>query len=75
MKVIKYSTENLVCLLAKDKLGQEYYNIFEKSKMTEPVAIYIDKHNMKLSNDIPSNATEYKYFDEMSEIVTFLYNL
>lgn len=72
MKVLKYSTEHLTCYQANSLLGQEHYQIFENDKL---IAIYVDINTMHLANDFPVPETSYKYFNELSEIITFLYKL
>lgn len=72
MKVLKYSTKHLTCYQAKSLLGQEHYQIFENDKL---IAIYVDINTMHLADDSPVPETSYKYFNELSEIITFLYEL
>ena len=72
MKILKYSTEHLTCYQSKDILGQEHYQIFENDKL---IAIYVNINMMHLADDFPTPETSYKYFNELSEIITFLYEL
>lgn len=75
MKTLKYSTAHLTCYLAQDLKGQEHYQIFENGKNDKPIAIYIDCNHMQVANEMPKPETSYKYFDEMCEIVSYLYEL
>ena len=70
----KYTTEHLICFFAKDEKGQEHYQIFEKENLSEPMAIYVDRNTMMhLHESFPKPETEYRYFNEMCEIVSMLY--
>ena len=73
--VVKYSTEHLICYLGKNDKGQIYYTIFEKEDMKEPIAIYVDRKTIHLANRFPQPENQYKYFDEMCEIISVLYDL
>lgn len=76
MRVLKYSTEHLVCFETKDQKSQSHHQIFEKENQEQPVAIYAHELNkLHLSNSLPLNVREYKYFNEMGEIIRFLYSL
>lgn len=75
MKVIKYTTEHLQCFRCFDKLGQGHYQIYEKENQEKPVAIYINKTSMKLADNFPKPERNYKYFNEMCEIVGLLVSL
>ena len=76
MRVLKYSTKHLVCFEAKDQQNQKHHQIFEKVNDQKPVAIYsVDLNKLHLANEFPQNARQYKYFDEMCEIMTFLHSL
>lgn len=76
MRVLKYSTEHLVCFEAKDQQNQIHHQIYEKVNDQKPVAIYsVNLNKLHLANEFPQNAREYKYFDEMCEIMTFLHSL
>lgn len=74
--VVKYKTKHLQCFLSKDQWGKKHYQIFEKGDINKPVLIYVDPHTpLKISNELPKNIHEYKYFLELGEIVEFLVNL
>lgn len=73
--ILKYSTTNLFVVRAKDKKGNRYYQIWERKNEQVPVAIYVDKSNMKLRDDFPNNIEEYEYFDEIQDIIKFLYDM
>lgn len=80
--VVKYSTEHLICYLDNNdrgeiyhKIGEIYHKIFEKENMKEPIAIYVDRTTMHLANRFPQPENRYKYFDEMCEIISVLYDL
>lgn len=68
MNVVKYTTEHLVCYYDAESKSHQ---IFEK-KACIPMAIYIDCQNLKLNELMPEDVTQYKYFDEMKEIITTL---
>lgn len=72
MKILKYSTEHLICVREFDQKHQEHYQIFEKENEVKPIAIYIDKSHMKLADEFPIPERTYKYFKEMCEIVSVL---
>lgn len=74
MKTVKYSTKNLTCYASKDLQGSEFYQIFENENQDTPVAIYVDQNTMHLRQDFPKEEFTYKYFNEMCEIVEWLYN-
>ena len=73
--VVKYSTKHLICYLDKNDRGEIYHKIFEKEDMKEPIAIYVNRTTMHLANRFPQPENRYKYFDEMCEIVSVLYDL
>ena len=75
MKIIKYTTENLKCYRAFDSKGQEHYQIFEKANETKPIMIYVNKNRMLLSDEFPIQANQYKYFNELCDIVQTLTDL
>ena len=70
--LVKTETEHLVCTRSKDKNGVPYWNIFEKDNKKKPVAIYVDRHTMHFANELPTDMTQYRFFDEMREIVVEL---
>ena len=71
MRVVKYSTEHLVCY----EVEKRNY-IYEKEDMENPICIYTNKTTMELSSKVPEGKEEtYKYFFELGEIVQFLYDL
>lgn len=72
MQVLKYSTQNLCCYRCCNDLGQKHYQIFEKENEEKPIAIYVNKKHMKLADEFPQRAQDYKYFNEMCEIVQTL---
>lgn len=74
--LIKYETKNLKCFLCKDEKGQNHYQIFENGDDEAPAVIYCGNQRMYLnSNKIPMIASEYKYYDEMCEIIKLLTDL
>ena len=74
MKTIKYSTKHLESIFEDVGLFDfPCYLIYDKDKRDGyPVAIYINKDDIRLGLDIPLNPKDYKYFGEMCEIVKFL---
>lgn len=70
MKVVKYSTEHLVCYETENG-----HQIFEKENPNEPICIYVNMNVMHLSALIPMPEETYKYFMELGEIIEFLYNM
>ena len=76
MRVIKYTTEHLVSYEAKDQQNQTHHQIFEKENPERPIAIYSSEFDkLHLADEFPQNAREYKYFNEMCEIMQLLYSL
>lgn len=74
--LIKYNTKNLKCFLCKDAKGQNHYQIFENGDDEVPAVIYADKHTIHLnSNKIPMAVSEYKYYEEICEIIKLLTDL
>lgn len=69
MRVIKYSTENLVCYFRNGK-----YYMYEKQDTSNPIAILPSPHTLHISEKIPNPENKYKYFREMQEILYFLIN-
>ena len=74
MRIIKYSTEHLICYEQYDEKNQKYYGIYEIGN-NEPVALYVDKTSIQLNDQIPTDVESYKYFNELSEIVATLMDL
>ena len=72
MRIIKYSTEHLICYEQHDKKNQKYHGIYEIGNNNEPVALYVDKNTIYLNDQIPIDVESYKYFSELSEIVATL---
>ena len=76
MRVIKYTTEHLVSYEAKDLQNQTHHQIFEKENPEKPIAIYSSEFGkLHLAEEFPHNAREYKYFNEMCEVMGFLYSI
>ena len=70
-----YKTNNLYCILALDMKEQLHYQIFEFQNTSKPVAIYSAQFNkLHLADEFPLNVKEYKYFNEMCEIIQYLYS-
>lgn len=72
--VVKYETKNLKCFLCKDGKGQLHHQIFEKGNDI-PIIIYVDRHTMHLSDRFPLVASEYKFYDEVREIIKLLVDM
>lgn len=75
MKLIKFTTQNLVCYHAKDSVGNSHYQIYELDKYDKPVCIYVDRSTMHLADELPLDITTYKFFEELKELIELLYKL
>ena len=75
MKVIKFATKNLTCYHCIDVNGIENYQIFENENNRKPVAIYVNRDDLRLSDSIPVPEPNYKYFKELCEIINLLINM
>lgn len=73
--LVKYSTENLVCVSEKDKNNGIYFGIYEKGNKQKLIVNYLDKDNMLINNEILKNPENYKYIKELYEILEFLIKL
>ena len=75
MKLIKFTTQNLVCYHAKDGVGNSHYQIYELDNYSKPICIYVDRNTIHLAEELPENVTTYKFFEELWELINLLYNL
>lgn len=74
MKLIKFTTKNLVCYHTKDSVGNSHYQIYELDKY-KPICIYVDINNIHLADELPLDIRKYKYFKELKELIELLYKL
>lgn len=75
MKLIKFTTQNLVCYHTKDSVGNPHYQIYELDKFEKPICIYVDRNTMHLAEELPEDVTTYKFFEELGELIEILYKL
>lgn len=75
MKLIKFTTKNLVCYHTKDGVGNEHYQIYELDKYDKPICIYVDRKTMHLADELPLDITTYKFFEELKELIDILFKL
>ena len=76
MRVIKYTTEHLICIEARDMKNQLHHQIFEKENKETPMAVYSPEFGtLQLIESFPKPESDYIYFNEMCEIIKFLYSL
>ena len=73
--LVKYETKHLTCNIAKDEKGNSYHQIWEKENKEKPIALYVDRQTMHLTNEFPLEASEYKYIEEFCEIIKLLYDM
>lgn len=72
MVTLKYSTDNLVCTLEKDKeKNTMYYLICEKRNLEVPVCIWYNPNKCDFSYLMPDDYN-YIYGDELTEIFIWL---
>lgn len=75
MDLVKYTTAHLVCHLVKDNVGNKHYQIFESDNMSKPICIYVDRSTMHLADELPHDMDNYKFLNELVEVIQFLYEL
>lgn len=72
MELVKHTTEHLSCNLAEDEKGNLYYQIWEKGKDDKPIVLYIDYDDIRISEDLPKDITEYERITELAQMINFL---
>ena len=74
MLEIKGSTEHLTFFLTKDEKGKAYYQVWEKGDTCgKPIAMYDGDKILHLRDDFPVPEKNYKYFDEMCDVISNIY--
>ena len=71
MRILKLSTENLRCYQEIDDLGNAYHVIYElcNANNQKPILIYINNKDLRVSEDLPANVQEYKYYNEACKLI------
>lgn len=69
--ILKTETEHLTCNMAKDGKGCNYWQIWEKGKDDEPIAIFVNEYDIRINESI-ENVVDYVYFEELKKIINDL---
>lgn len=75
MATIMSQTEHLIYFMEKDGKGNKYYQVWEKEDNTKPIALYDGDKYFHLREDFPTPEENYKYFDEMCEVISDIHNM
>jgi hypothetical protein len=65
---LKYGSENLECYMFIDQYREKHYQIFEKGSNI-PVIVCSSKGHLHLSKTIPLLIEDYKYYNEVCDVV------